>query len=788
MLQKKQIISNVLIIFLLTFATIIFEISLSRLFSYLLSFHFVIIIIAFSILGLGIGQITYARFNKKIDNSSLFWIAVPAISIFLSFSLLLVLSKSGISSLTSFGLPVFIVLSIIPFIAIGIVYAYIFEANKPYISTLYGFDLIGAAAGALTSVFLLNTFNLVYVVGIVISLLLLVLVIYTIANKRRFVKVNTVLLLVVVLLMWFGKDTLNFDIPTAKDPSKDMSRLMNNPSLQSKIIESRWSAFGKTDLVKFMYPDNSESKVMFIDGAAGTDVVDIDELAKDSIKLRKSLSGFPAVFAINFVKENEKDSILIIGPGGGIDIAAAYFSGYKNIDAVEVNPSFVNLMKKYNPGTFFDKKNIKVHVNEGRNFVINNQGKYDAIMLTIPVTKSSRGADFYGLTENYLFTMEALADYLDGLSENGTLYFTMHARQEVYKMLANYLEIQKKMGVDQIEALKKIYIYSNGMNPVLVINKKPFEEKMIEEVHLTAHYLELDQDVFYFPYIKQEGLDTIVQNVNYKWYMLDNILYDISSGTYPQSKLWETAPMNLKPVTDDSPYFFNYNNGIPDAMIIPLWLGIFIVGWFLVNWMAKWKTISFSENTTVALREKFSALALISFLLGFSYILIQGYLFQVLNLKLSNPSQSFSLLLFTFLLGNGIGSLMTSRFKRNFSKKIIGYTALIIVACVLTVYLLLPIWYDQLSEFWIAVFLLFPSFFIGIPFPLLLKIAASFKDKKIISYLLGISSIAGVAASIFTIVISILYGYRFVFLFGLIGYGLLILITYRYKKIKILQQ
>lgn len=784
---KKTFLADLLIIFLLTFSTIIFEISLSRLFSYLLSFHFVLIIIAFSILGLGIGQITYSKYYKRIDNSLFLWIVLPAVSMFLSFFLLLFLSKIGISSFSNFGLPVFIIFSIIPFISIGVLYAFIVEKNKSYVSSLYAIDLIGAAVGALASVFLLNEFNLTEVVGIAISLLLLIIVIHTLVYKHRYARVFTGVFLAVLSLMWIVKDTVSFNLSTGKDPSKDMFRVMNNPMTKSEKIESRWSAFGKTDLVKLVYPDSTESRVMFIDGAAGTNVVDIDELAKDSIKMRRVLGGFPAISAINFVNENEKDSVLIIGPGGGIDIAAAYFSNYKFIDAVEVNPTFVALMKKYNRATFFDKENIKVQVNEGRNFVIKNKGKYDAIILTIPVTKSTRGTDFYGLTENYLFTKEALADYLDGLTVNGTIYFTMHARREVYRMLANYLELQKERGVDQIDAFKNIYVFSNGMNPVLVIKKKPFDKETIEEIHAVAHYLELDKDVFYFPYIKQTGLDTIVQNVNYEWYMFDNLLYDISSGAYPFSKLWESAPMNLKPVTDDSPYFFNYNNGIPDAMTIPLWLGIFIVGWFLVNWMNKWKSVSFTENTTLAFRKKFSALALISFLLGFSYILIQGYLFQVFNLKLSSPSQSFSLLLFTFLLGNGIGSLMTINFKKSLYKKIIGYTALIITACVLTVYVLLPIWYDQLSEFWIVVFLLFPSFFIGIPFPLLLKIAASFKDKKIISYLLGISSVAGVAASIFAIVISILYGYSFVLLLGLLGYGLLILITYRLKKLKIVQ-
>tara|TARA_R110000822_G_C15327637_1_gene494297 strand:- start:996 stop:3353 length:2358 start_codon:yes stop_codon:yes gene_type:complete len=783
----KRSLPDILIIFLLTAATIIFEISLSRLFSYLLSFHFVLIIIAFSILGLGIGQISYAKFYNRMDKAWDFWAALPVIAMFLGFSLLLVLSKIGSSSFNALGLFAFIVFSIVPFIAIGIVYAFIFEKNKRHASTFYAIDLIGAAGGALVSVFLLNTFSLVYVVAIVIGLLLLVWAINALANTNRYSRALALLSVAIIILMGLGKDALDIDIPVSKDPSKDMYRLMNNPALQSEKLESRWSAFGKTDLVQFTYPDSTVSKTMFIDGAAGTEVVNIDELAKDTTKMRKALSGFPAVFAMNFVNENDKDSVLIIGPGGGIDIAAAYFSGYSYVDAVEVNPSFVRLMEKYNPATFLEKENIKVVVNEGRNFVIQNKGKYDAILLTIPVTKGSRGTDFYGLTENYLFTMEALADYLEGLTENGAIYFTMHGRQEVYKMLANYLELQDRMGIGQKEALKKVYIFSNGMNPVLVIKKTPFEQEIIEEVHRIAHYLELDQDVFYFPYIKQEGLDTIVQNVNYQWFMFDDLIYDISLGTYPHDELWKTASINLRPVSDDSPYFFNYNIGIPDAMAMPLWLGIFIIGWFLFNHANKWKSVSFYEDTTVTALKKFRVLALMAFLLGFSYILIQGYLFQVLNLKLSSPSQSFSLLLFTFLLGNGMGSLLTKAFKKNLPQKLTVYVAMIIIASLLTVYVLLPMWYEQLSEFWVAILLLFPSFFIGVPFPLLLRIATSFKEKQIISYLLGISSVAGVAASIFAIVISILYGYSYVFLLGLLGYAVLIVMAYRLKKPEIVQ-
>ena len=200
----KRSTTNIAIIFLLTAATIVFEISLSRLFSYLLSFHFVLIIIAFSILGLGIGQITYAKYSEKIDHSLLWWMALPSVTMFLSFALLLVLSQIGVSSSSSFSLPVFILLSTIPFIAIGIVYAHIFETDKRHVSTLYALDLIGAATGALASVFLLNAFGLAQVVAIAIGLLLLALIIALIAGKNRFSKILVPLVLGVIFLMGFA--------------------------------------------------------------------------------------------------------------------------------------------------------------------------------------------------------------------------------------------------------------------------------------------------------------------------------------------------------------------------------------------------------------------------------------------------------------------------------------------------------------------------------------------------------------------------------------------------------
>ena len=53
------------IIFLLSLSTLSFEIILARIFSYMLAYHFVFIIIAFAILALALGQLYASRLAAK---------------------------------------------------------------------------------------------------------------------------------------------------------------------------------------------------------------------------------------------------------------------------------------------------------------------------------------------------------------------------------------------------------------------------------------------------------------------------------------------------------------------------------------------------------------------------------------------------------------------------------------------------------------------------------------------------------------------------------------------------
>lgn len=759
------------IIFLLSLSTLSFEIILARIFSYVLSYHFVFIIIAFAILALALGQLYTSRLalkNSSKDsakiNSYVRYFIYLQLLFPVSLVLIFILPSLERFGSGSIGLIIYITLSCITFFLVGIITASIFQANGEKSRILYAFDMIGAAVGSLLGLYLLDTFSIVQTLAIILlvfSIASLITLKFIPRISKRHMIITGSAIFVSLLIFFF---TPEFEINIAKSLDKDLLRLKSNPSVTTRTVVSKWNSFGRTDLIEFFYPDSTTSMSMFIDGAAGTQVVSISELEKDNEKLFHTLMHTNLFFPFNFLKDNEKDSALIIGPGGGLDIAVAYFGGTNQIDAVEVNPTFVNLMKKYNQSTFVEKPNINVLVGEGRNFARNTNNKYDLIFLTIPITKGGRSTDFVNLTENYLFTEEALSDYLNILTNEGRIVFTLHNREEAYKMISNYLDLQNKSGISNPEIFNYFYLADQGMKPMLVIKKTPFTKVEIGIRHIVSHKKGFDKGLSFFPLIKQVEIDTVVQGLNFEWSMFDNVLYDISQNKYSFHDFTKKASINFHPVTDNSPFFFNYELGLPENLNILIFAGIILLVLSVYMFKIKWGMSNSTHKETELNRKKINILTTISFLLGFTYILSESYLFQALNLQLNNPLKSFSLLLFAFLLGNGLGSYLTNFIRKEYIRGISLSIVSIIIILVVDAFLILPNLDPAfgLTEFYLFLLVFIPAIIIGIPFPLLLAEMNEYKIKNGIAILLSISGIAGFIGSIFTISIAILVGYNFV--------------------------
>lgn len=780
----RKLVLSILEIFLLSFSVILFEISLSRYFSYILSYHFVFIIIAFSLLGLAIGQILFARYRETIEDNLFMFYFLAVLIFFVSVVVLFYLPRFEIFSSGSLGLLLFMAFSILPFIFIGILFGYIFQSNSFKSGLIYVFDLFGGATAAIMANYLMNNLNLVSVFIVIFVIISAPLLLNSFSiRKGKLIIIPSICFIIIVSVLLILKN-YDIDFQIVKSPEKDLIRIETNPSIITKKIESRWNSFGKTDLVKFTSPDGKTSQSMFIDGAAGTEVVDISKLEKDTSLQRHTLMHFIAFFPFYFLNEDEKDTALIIGPGGGIDIAAAYFGKIKYIKAVEVNPTFVELMNKYNPSTFSDKKNIEVIVGEGRNFVKTANNKFDLILLTIPITKGTRTSDYINLTENYLFTVEALTDYMVHLTDEGSIAFTLHNEEEVFKILSNFLALKEKEGISQNEALKNVYIISNGMMPLVVIKKVPFQKNEILPIHELAHTMNYDKDILYFPFIEQVRIDTILDNGNrYSWVMFNQIIMDISQGKYNMHQFSEKAAINFHPVYDNSPFFFNYELGIPQNTILLLFILIIILALLFPAFHKTW-FVKYEGNEDFKNRNKlFNYFALIVLLINIADILIQAYLFQKLNLYLSSPAKSFSLLLFSFLLGIGMGSLFASFVKS--SHKVLNITVIsIVVFTLLEIFFILPFAESINTEVTLFIIVFLPSVFIGFPFPIILYMVAENKSTNGIAMLLGISGIGYFIGSIIIIIAATILGYNILIISSLLIYLITIFLVSAQNRLR----
>src|SRR5581483_11124486 len=147
---------------LTSFASLLLELGLTRLFSVVLFYHYAFLAISVALLGLGAGGV-FAHLRR--DWLSRWDTRRLAAEISLTCSLVVVLVLEVILH-TPVGLHValsnFVGLSVIyfasagPFFLVGLLFSVIFARHSESISRLYGADLTGGALACLTTVPLLN--------------------------------------------------------------------------------------------------------------------------------------------------------------------------------------------------------------------------------------------------------------------------------------------------------------------------------------------------------------------------------------------------------------------------------------------------------------------------------------------------------------------------------------------------------------------------------------------------------------------------------------------------------
>ena len=137
--------------------------------------------------------------------------------------------------------------------------------------------------------------------------------------------------------------------------------------------------------------------------------------------LTESDGGYPeerigfSVYDVPFLLHQTPRRVLVVGSGGGNDVAGALRNGAERVTAVEIDPAIVEFGRRYHPERPYDAESVDIVVDDARSFFARTQERFDVILfgaLDAHTTTAMTNArlDHYVYTRSSLERARALLD------------------------------------------------------------------------------------------------------------------------------------------------------------------------------------------------------------------------------------------------------------------------------------------------------------------------------------------------------------------------------------------
>lgn len=117
--------------------------------------------------------------------------------------------------------------------------------------------------------------------------------------------------------------------------------------------------------------------------------------------------------------ERRFERVLIIGSGGGTDVAVALAHNVGEVDAVEIDPAILGIGRAEHPDRPYSDARVHAYVDDGRSFLRSTDRRYDLVIfaLTDSLTLVTTTANLR--LESFLFTEEAFSSVSQHLAPDG---------------------------------------------------------------------------------------------------------------------------------------------------------------------------------------------------------------------------------------------------------------------------------------------------------------------------------------------------------------------------------
>ncbi|MFZ0795493.1 MAG: hypothetical protein WAM65_17140 [Candidatus Korobacteraceae bacterium] len=765
---------------LMSFAALLLELGLTRLFSVVLFYHFAFLAISIALLGLGAGAV-FACLRRQwlahwsVNQLGSVLCAASAVVILAVLELVVHTAVSLQLNWPNFWrLTALYLASAIPFFVTGLLFSIVFARHPARITQLYGADLLGGSLACLALVPVLNFVggpNAILFAAVVVAL---AAVAWATPGRRVAPACLVVALLMVIAINFNG---LLIDIVYAKGMKRDVP------------LYARWNAISRVEV-----DQQGTGRAIVIDADAQTSLMNTDPHHWSDGYRRNLMSAAPSV--ANVLRPH--GDFAIIGPGGGVDVLRAVANGSTNVTGIEINPIIAThiMRDKFADYTYhlYQIPEVHMHVSDGRSFVRNSRELYDVVQMTLVDTWASTAAGAFALSENNLYTVEAFREYFDHLKPDGMIAITrweFAKPREALRVVSQAMEALHEMGVQN--TTEHFIVVGDGPldtdgRPVVVLAKKsPFT---LEEQRAVLNHIEgtdggdanLNLHVLYLPVTAdQPGMahPAFAQLIRGQ----DALAFS------------KTYAYNVSPVTDNAPFFFFtlkpeqvFRGSDQGGIDWKVNLGIAILGIvLLVSVAAVFAFLVLPLALSPETRSGRSLSVLYFVAIGLGYIMVEIAFIQRFVLFLGYPTYALTVVVFLMLLSSGAGSLVSRRWFGEPTRVVLAL-GFIVVALLLYVFVLPRLLESMIGmafsgKLAISALLLLPlGFTMGMPFPSGLRaLAAGGSDETsarhgAVEWAWAMNAASSVLGSVLAIVIAIQFGLNITLACGAAAYLFAILL------------
>ena len=740
------------------------EITLTRIFSVLMWGHHSFLVISTALLGFGAAgsylsvkpkQYNQAESRRFLGRNCLYFALSLVLSVMVCTRLGYVPRRTFVDLYHTLMLPTMYFLLAVPFFFAGLSIGFLLSSFAKQINAIYFSDLLGGGLGALAVTFLLS--NVGAPAGLLIAGLLAIFSgLLFLGPQRRwtaFAWLGGYAGLVVLVGVF---DPWHIPVPRGKGLYRD----------HRKVVDTRWSLLARIDILpdaqrplNFGCGTSKEFldrpvayRPFYMDGSNPSRMIKYDQ---DHWFIDKLLSATP--YALAF----EKPKVLIIGSGGGIDTLVALHHDAGHVTAVEINPATVALVRKDYAdyiGNLFDRPNVTLLAEEGRHFLTVDRGKYDIIRLTGVDTRAASAIGANAQDHAYLYTVEAVRDLFNHLTDDGVLAITRGGTQHI-RLLAVILTSLEELGI--ADAPKRLVVVTNGRWTDVLVRRRPFRPDEVDAIIGWARPAKMK--VMYDPLHERDNSDDRFVRLTPE----------------DRERLYQESAENLRPVTDDSPFFFErkrlgdvlasmlsfddagagkirVRSGYPMLLLALAGAGVLSV---LLILLPLFGVRGGSRGT----QNRGWSLAYFC-MLGLGFILAELIFIQKYMIFLGGPIYSLSVTLFSILVFSGLGAYTAKRIDVSSPLARVGLLASVVALLLLTSAFLrwgLPqlLGYQFPVRVMLGIASLAPvSFLMGMPFPVGIRILER-TSGGLIAWAWAGNACLTVIGSVLSVIISIHWGF-----------------------------